>query len=124
MKIRFKSIVLITLLLVTGCTYSCETNKHREQIKDQSISKKTSLELYSVYNKNKDSNTVINVIVRTITPLTQKQIKELNDDAIHINTISDNIFTANIKVKDVKLLAEKPYVEFIDLSKELKLLQH
>lgn len=123
MRIKCKSILLISLLLFTGCTYSCETNKHREQVPDSKVLKKLSLELSTIYKKNKDASQSINVIVKTTAPLTKKQIEELSNQSIHINTISGNIFTADIKIKDILPLAEKDYVEYIELSRELRLLK-
>ena len=64
----------------------------------------------------------IAVLVRTDTPLTGEQKRTLTGQGICVGTVSDSIFTADLYLKDVPLLAEKPYVRFIELSKKLNLL--
>ncbi len=67
-------------------------------------------------------DTEIAVLVRTDAPLTGDQKRALAGQGIHIGTIEDRVFTADLRLKDVMVLVEKPYVRFIELSKKLHLL--
>lgn len=124
-KVIIANFFLICLLLVGGCTYNCETNKshdHSNQQIESNALKKLSPDLYEVYTKNKNENKSVNVIAKTFTPLTNEQIKELKQADINVNTISGNIFTADLPFSSIPVLAKKPYIKYVELSKTLKLL--
>ncbi|MGB9735253.1 MAG: hypothetical protein ACP5JP_03380 [bacterium] len=125
MKTQLKSIIFVILLFAGGCTYSCETNKVTDQPQNQKGSyslKKMSADLYEAYNNNKNKNEKIDVIVKTVTPITDEQVRELKRACINVQTISGTIFTANLPLKSIPVLVKKPYVVNVELSRKLKLL--
>jgi hypothetical protein len=117
--------LLAILFLLTGCSYSCEARKPADQAKQHTNAgelRKLSPDLSMAYRKD-DHNKKISVLVRTTSPLTTEQRKELDSLNMTIGTVSGSIFTAGMMLKDVPLLAEKPYVQSIELSKKLNLLK-
>ncbi len=125
MKLYCKSIFVTLVLLFAGCSYSCEARKPADRTKQhfsEGELRKLSPDLSMAYNKD-DHNKKIGVLVRTTSPLTTEQRKELDSLNIIIGTVSGSIFTAAMQLKDVPLLAEKPYVQSIELSKKLNLLK-
>lgn len=126
MKRYFTDACLLTMVLLsTGCSYSCETRKPADQARQQTNAgalRKLSPDLAMAYRKD-GRDRKIGVLVRTTSPLTAEQRKDLGSLNIAIGTVSGGIFTADMRLKDVPLLAEKPYVQSIELSKRLNLLK-
>jgi hypothetical protein len=121
----FIALFLTLLFLLTGCSYSCEAQKHADQTKQHIGAgelRKLSPDLSRAYN-NDAHNKRISVLVRTTVPLSPEQRMELNKQNVNIGTASGNVFTAEMQLKDVPSLAEKPYVRSIELSKKLNLLK-
>ena len=124
MRYRSKILWLTCLFFLAGCSYSCATQPQKDRSQQPPVAaglKKLSPDLSLAY-KNDDPNRKISVLVRTTSPLTPEQRKELSKQNITIGTVSGNICTADMRLKEVPLLAEKPYVRSLELSKRLKLL--
>lgn len=124
MQKHYKHIFLTLLFLFAGCSYNCEAQKHADKAKSSTASndlRKLSPDLSRAY-ENEDHSKHISVLVRTAAPLTREQKKELMGQGISIGTVVNDIFTADMQLKDVTALAEKSYIKSVELSKKLKLL--
>ncbi len=124
MRYRSRILWLTCLFFLTGCNYSCAEQLHTDQAQQPAGSahlRKLSPDLSMAYKKD-DPDRMISVLVKTTSPLTPEQRKELSRQNITIGTVAGNICTANMRLKEVPVLAEKPYVQSLELSKKLKLL--
>lgn len=116
---------VILLIILAGCIHSGEAQGRPQRLNQskQFNIKKLSPDLSQLY-RNGNSRKKISVLVRSKTTLTQKQIKELASHGILVGTVVNDIFTADMQLKEIPLLMKKPYVKFIELSKRLKLLKN
>jgi hypothetical protein len=136
MKLRgFYFIFIMLLVAPSACSYTCGARKDNNTVKPKDLSAKAEKQavhlkepsklspgLSKLYKESK-GNERIGVLVRTTAPLTMDQRKGLSNQGIRVGTVSDDVFTADIQLKDVPLLTEKVYIKFIELSKRLNLLK-
>lgn len=128
-------IFIVLLVASTGCSYTCEAKKDNNTAKPKDLSAKAEKQTVNLKEPNKLSpdlaklykeskgNEKISVLVKTTAPLTIDQRKGLLSRGISVGAVSDDVFTADIQLKDVPLLTEKTYIKFIELSKKLRLLE-
>ncbi len=124
MKRYYTNVFLTLLFLFAGCSYNCEAQKHADKAKGSAASNdlhKLSPDLSSAY-EHEAPGTPISVLVKTAGTLTPEQKKELMGQGIGIGTVVNDIFTADIQLKDVTVLTEKSYIKSVELSRKLKLL--
>ena len=124
MRYPGKILWLTCLFFLAGCSYSCATQPQKDRSQQPPVAaglKKLSPDLSLAY-KNDDPNRKISVLVKTTTPLTPEQRKELSGRGIQVGTVSDNVFTAVLPLKAISFLADRPYIRYVELSKKLQLL--
>ena len=124
MRYRSKILWLTCLFFLAGYSCRCAAQPQKNMTQQPHASaylRKLSPDLFQAYKKD-DPGRRISVLVKTTSPLTPEQRRELTRQNITIGTVTGDIFTADIRLQEVPLLAEKPYVQSLELSKKLKLL--
>ncbi len=120
----FRIVAAAGILFLAGCTYNGTAPKQQDpaqQYLSATEVQKVSPDLLSLF-RNGSRAAKISVLVTMTSVLSQQQRQELEAASIHIATITGNVFTASLKLQALPLLARKPYVRTIVLSKKMRLL--
>ncbi len=118
---RFWGIIAGGVLLLAGCTYHGTSPGRQDPVRQDmgaAAEQKLSPDLRSVYRGGRQDRT-IGVLVTTKSPLTPPERHALEKASICVTTVSGNVFTAVLKLEALPLLAGKPFVRTIMLSREL-----
>ncbi|MCL4478908.1 MAG: hypothetical protein M1381_07405 [Deltaproteobacteria bacterium] len=121
----YRITLFFIIAVMIGCSYNCQCQKHPvdNNTQDKLVHlSKLSPELLQLYERG-NGNTVISVLGKTSGEMTSAQKKELITQGISIGTVTDDVFTADLKLKYLSFLTEKPYIIFVELSRKLKLLK-
>ncbi|MCL5277502.1 MAG: hypothetical protein M1517_07005 [Deltaproteobacteria bacterium] len=118
----YLAVLVAGVLAYRGCSHTSEGRAYTaDHAGSPGATGKLSPDLSRLYRESTGDRRIA-VLVRTDAPLTREQKRTLTSQGIRVGTVSDSVFTADLYLKDVPLLAEKPYVRFIELSKKLNLL--